>query len=152
MFERIFHVNICVRSMERALEFYEGKLGLTLVEGPFVVEGPEIAAAFSMQDEPNVKVKGAFLRWGDDANATVVDLVEFVEPPPTGEPYPTLNNIGLCRIALKVDDCQKVYDELVAKGVEFMSPPVMGFRDDLFYCNFTDPDGTVLELLQSPNP
>ncbi len=150
LFQRIFHVNICVRNMERSLEFYRGQLGMQLVEGPFTAEGPELARAFGMESEPNVKVRGAFLRWGDDANATVLDLVEFIEPKPTGEPYPTLNNIGLCRIAFKVDDCEQVYADLASKGVEFMSPPVTGFRPDLRYCCFYDPDGTILELLESP--
>ena len=150
MFDRIFHVNVCVSDMTRSLEFYRDKLGMTVVEGPFVAEGPELARAFGMESQMDLKVTGAFLRWGDEPGATVLDLVQFITPPPQGNPYPTLNNIGLCRIAFKVQDCQSAYDDLVSRGVKFMSSPVTGFRDDLRYCCFYDPDGTILELLESP--
>ena len=48
------------------------------------------------------KVRGVFMRLGDDPGSPVLDLVQFIDLPPQGQPYPTLNNIGICRIAFSV--------------------------------------------------
>ena len=34
-----------------------------------------------------------------------------------------LDDGGMAGLGLNVDDCQKTYDDLVAKGVEFIQPP-----------------------------
>ena len=34
-----------------------------------------------------------------------------------------LDEGGMHGLGINVDDCQKTYDELVAKGVEFLQPP-----------------------------
>ncbi len=90
------------------------------------------------------------MRLGDDPNAPVLDLVQFIDPPPQGEPYQSLNNIGICRIAFTVDDIDRAYEELKAKGVQFVAPLKKvdgpGGAKIGVVC-FKDPDGTVLELL-----
>ena len=150
MFERVFHLNICVSDLDRALDFYCGILGMTMAEGhPFETEGDDLVQGFGMTDQPRVRIRGAFLRWGDDENATNIDVLQFIEPAPTGKPYPTLNNIGICRTALKVaGDLDAVYEQLKSKGVEFMSPPVVTTLSgkSVRWCCFYDPDRTVLEI------
>ena len=48
-------------------------------------------------------------------------------------------------VSLQVEDVQAVYEELVAKGVEFLGPPErMGWGGTL--AHFRDPDGNVLTL------
>ena len=44
------------------------------------------------------------------------------DPPPQGQPYPSLNNIGICRIAFSVDDIDRTYEDLKAKKVECLAP------------------------------
>ena len=77
-------------------------------------------------------------------------LVEFIDPPTQGQPYPTLNNVGICRIAFTVDDIDKTYEELRAKKVEFVAPLKKligpGGAKIGVVC-FKDPDGAVLELM-----
>jgi glyoxylase I family protein len=77
-----------------------------------------------------------------------------VQTPTEGNPYPHLYHAGICRIALVADNLQEVCDTVKAAkmaGVEFFSEPqVMKNRDGTnssFVC-FTDPDGTVIELIQ----
>ena len=41
---------------------------------------------------------------------------------PAGQPYVTLNNIGICRIAFGVDDIDRTYADLQAKKVQFVAP------------------------------
>ena len=146
MLKNIFHVNICVRDMERSIAFYE-ELGFKKVND-FVIDGPDVGEALGLDAR---KLRGVFMRLGDDPGATVLDLVQFIEPPPQGTPYPTLNNIGICRIAFSVDDIDKANAKLQQMGVEFVAPlkkiAGVGDSDEVGVVCFKDPDGTVLELL-----
>ncbi len=146
MLQRLFHVNICVRDMERSIAFYE-RLGFKKVND-FVLEGGDVGEALGLADVK--KLRGVFMRLGDDETAPVIDLVQFLEPAPRGEPYPTLNNIGICRIAFSVEDIDKATATLEEMGVEFVAPmkKVTGVGDaEIGVVCFKDPDGTVLELL-----
>jgi catechol 2,3-dioxygenase-like lactoylglutathione lyase family enzyme len=144
MLQRVFHVNICVRDMERSIQFYQG-LGFKKAND-FTLNDPSVGDVLGMKAKT---LRGIFMRLGDDANAPVLDLVQFIDPPTQGLPYPTLNNVGICRIAVTVDDIDKTYEELKAKKVEFVAPlkkiEVGGAKISVV-C-FKDPDGTVLELL-----
>lgn len=145
MLKRIFHVNICVRDMERSVAFYE-KLGFKKVND-FTLEDPSVGEALGLDAR---KLRGVFMRLGDDENAPVLDLVQFLDPAPRGEPYPTLNNIGICRIAFSVDDIDKTYAMLKEMNVQFVAPlkKIQGVGDgEVGVVCFKDPDGTVLELL-----
>jgi glyoxylase I family protein len=148
MFRRFFHVNVCVRDMERSIRFYEG-LGFKKAQD-FILGGgkPNIGEALGVEVK---KLRGVFMRLGDDPNAPVLDLVQFLDPPPPqGDPYPTLNHIGICRIAFVIDDIDKAYATLKDKGVEFVAPlqrydGPKGSKIGIM-C-FKDPDGTILEAM-----
>ena len=105
MLEKLFHVNVCVRDMERSIGFYE-KIGFNKVND-FTLEDPTVRKAVKLlgldarKSEEDLRVRGVFMRLGDDENAPVLDLVQFIDPPPQGQPYPSLNNIGICRIAFR---------------------------------------------------
>lgn len=145
MLQKLFHVNICVRDMERSVSFYSG-LGFKKVND-FTLDDPSVGDALGLKAK---KLRGVFMRLGDDANAPVLDLVQFIDPPTQGQPYPTLNNVGICRIAFTVDDIDKTYEELKAKKVEFVAPLKKidgpGGAKIGVVC-FKDPDGTILELI-----
>jgi len=144
MLTRLFHVNICVRDMERSIRFYQ-QLGFNKVND-FTVEDPSVGDGLGLKAN---KLRGVFMRLGDDPNAPVLDLVQFVDPPTQGQPYSTLNNVGICRIAFAVDDIDKTYEDLKKMDVEFVAPLKtigLGGAKTSFVC-FKDPDGTVLELI-----
>jgi catechol 2,3-dioxygenase-like lactoylglutathione lyase family enzyme len=96
------------------------------------------------------KLRGVFMRLGSDPNAPVLDLVQFIDPPTQGQPYSTLNNVGICRIAFTVDDIDRTYQELRARQIDFVAPLKKltgpGGAQMGVVC-FKDPDGTVLELI-----
>lgn len=145
MLQSIFHVNICVSNLERSIAFYE-KLGFKVVND-FTLEGPDVGRSMGLDAS---KFRVVFIRLGDDPNATVIDLLEFIEPPTQGAPNPTLNNTGLCRVAFKVDDVDEVYKKLVQMNVEFVAPiERMKGEDgnDISYVCFKDPDGVFLEII-----
>ena len=139
MLEKLFHVNVCVRDMERSIGFYE-KIGFNKVND-FTLEDPTVGEALGL---------GVFMRLGDDENAPVLDLVQFIDPPPQGQPYPSLNNIGICRIAFTVDDIDQTYADLQKMEVQFVAPLKKikgpGGAEIGVVC-FKDPDGTILELI-----
>jgi catechol 2,3-dioxygenase-like lactoylglutathione lyase family enzyme len=145
MLQRLFHVNICVRDMERSIRFYE-ELGFSKVND-FTLDDPSVGDALGVTAK---KLRGVFMRLGSDPNAPVLDLVQFIEPPTQGQPYSSLNNVGICRIAFTVDDIDRTYEELKAKKVEFVAPLKKltgpGGARMAVVC-FKDPDGTVLELI-----
>ena len=145
MLQRLFHVNICVREMERSIRFYQD-LGFNKVSD-FTLDDPSVGDALGLKAK---KLRGVFMRLGNDPAAPVLDLVQFIDPPPNGTPYPSLNNIGICRIAFTVDDIDKTYEELRAKKVEFVAPLKKidgpGGAKIGVVC-FKDPDGTILELI-----
>jgi catechol 2,3-dioxygenase-like lactoylglutathione lyase family enzyme len=131
--------------MERSIRFYQD-LGFNKVDD-FTMDNPNVGEVLGVKAQ---KLRGVFMRLGNDANAPVLDLVQFIDPPTQGQPYPTLNNVGICRIAFTVDDIDKTYEELKAKKVEFVAPLKKldgpGGRKIGVVC-FKDPDGTVLELM-----
>ena len=99
--------------------------------------------------------KACLIRFGYDKKATVIDLLQWTKPASTGKPYEKLNNIGIPRMALGVDDVDKIYNDLKTKGVEFISPP----QDvDLVpetpgvglirIATCKDPDGTAIEFVE----
>jgi len=145
MLQRLFHVNICVRDMERSIRFYQD-LGFIKVND-FTLDDPSVGDALGVRAK---KLRGVFMRLGADPDAPVLDLVQFIEPPTQGQPYPTLNNVGICRIAFMVDDIDRTYEELKAKKVDFVAPLKKltgpGGAEMGVVC-FKDPDGTVLELI-----
>lgn len=145
MLQKLFHVNVCVRDMERSIRFYEG-LGFNKVSD-FTLDDPSVGDALGLKAK---KLRGVFMRLGSDPNSPVLDLVQFLDPPTQGQPYPTLNNVGICRIAFTVDDIDKTYEELKAKNVEFVAPLKKidgpGGAKIGVVC-FKDPDGTILELI-----
>ncbi|MGH7916548.1 MAG: VOC family protein, partial [Candidatus Binataceae bacterium] len=107
MLQKLFHVNICVRDMERSIRFYQD-LGFNKVSD-FTLDDPDVGDALGLKAK---KLRGVFMRLGNDAGAPVLDLVQFIEPPTQGTPYPTLNNVGICRIAFSVDEIDRTYEEL----------------------------------------
>ena len=145
MLQRLFHVNVCVRDMERSIRFYQD-LGFNKIND-FTLDDPSVGDALGVKAK---KLRGVFMRLGNDANAPVLDLVQFIDPPTQGQPYPSLNNVGICRIAFTVDDIDKTYEDLKAKGIEFVAPLKKligpGGAKIGVVC-FKDPDGAVLELM-----
>src|SRR6516225_324316 len=100
MLQRLFHVNICVRDMERSIRFYQD-LGFTKVND-FTLDDPSVGDALGLRAK---KLRGVFMRLGHDPGAPVLDLVQFIDPPPQGQPYPTLNN---CSVRLQSEASEKL--------------------------------------------
>ncbi|HJQ17417.1 MAG TPA: VOC family protein [Allosphingosinicella sp.] len=145
MFTKFFHANIVVSNLERSIKFYE-QLGFKVVDGPFEMDGNDIGKMLGFR---YANLRAVFMRLGDDPNATMLDVLEFLDPVSKEAPYKSLNNLGVARLCFSVDDVDQAYEKLQKMGVEFVSPPEIkegdGQRATMF-C-FKDPDGTFLEIL-----
>jgi catechol 2,3-dioxygenase-like lactoylglutathione lyase family enzyme len=104
-------VNVFVQDQQAALEFYTEVLG------------------FETRDD--VSLDGGF-RWCTIGHPSqpelLLSLVEFGPPLPDDlvESLRRAQRAGGWRgLGFNVDDCQKTYDELVAKGVEFAQEPMV---------------------------
>lgn len=145
MIERIFHFNINSTNIDRSVAFYEllgFKVILDFRDG---MSSAEMATAFGL---PVANLKGVHMRIGDEPNATRIDLLEFIDPKPTGEPYPHLYHNGIARMCLKTSNIKQDYEELKSKGVEFLSEPQLLPGTTVSIVCFKDPDGTFVELLE----
>jgi catechol 2,3-dioxygenase-like lactoylglutathione lyase family enzyme len=150
MVKGIYHININVTNFERSLEFYK-MLGFRVVR--------DLGEGGNKYFERGLKIphpigRAALLMLGDEGRATRIDLIEWKSPKTEGKPYPHLYHTGICRIALVTDNLQEVCDQVQAagtEGVEFFSEPQVitdrKGQTSSFVC-FTDPDGTVIELIQ----
>jgi catechol 2,3-dioxygenase-like lactoylglutathione lyase family enzyme len=87
----------------------------------------------------------------------VVDLGDFIRlVEGDGTPPPSANTVGIWRMALATEDIDADVAWLRRAGVPCVSDPVdlamgPGLSSTRFML-FTDPDGTMLELIQRPRP
>jgi catechol 2,3-dioxygenase-like lactoylglutathione lyase family enzyme len=158
MIKRIIHFNVVCSDIEKSLEFYVDLLGGHLLgnreKAAIInrkVESEGVGIALGLGDK--AEYKGWVIRYGYEKNATLLDLLQWTKPPSTGKPYDRINNVGITRISLEVDDVDKVYNHLKSKGVEFISSPQVTDltpetpgRDLVKIVTAIDPDGIFVQL------
>ena len=118
-------MTLTVDSVERALAFYHGKLGLTVAVNA--------APAFAM------------IRIGGDGGGTI-GLLAFAEVAKEGVQVMTAaQKLGI-HVEFSSDDLDTLHQELTAKGVVFHQPP----HDEPWERSMTalDPDGYAVEFAQ----
>jgi glyoxylase I family protein len=147
MIESIFHINVNVTNFERSLKFYE-LLGFKIIRDLNEVGNSKLDKGLRIS---NGRGRAVLMILGDSPRSTRLDLIEWKNPPTEGQAHPHLWHAGLCRIALRTRTLLKDYEELKTKGIEFWSEPQMfevrEGRQEGFVC-CSDPDGTVIELIQ----
>lgn len=125
MFKRIDHVEIVPSNFERSLKFYTEILGFKIQRR-------------GKMDRPPIE-EVAFI----ELNGTVIEMFSVKNPAPVSvEPW----RIGYRRIALEVEDINRVVEYLKAKGVEVHPRPAVSGTSRL--AEAKDPDGLSIELTQ----
>ena len=139
----VHHVGITVRDLEESLQWYERVFD---VQREFVAtgSGPELSRAVGV---PDADLQFAFLRFG----SCVVELLCYDNE--REETFDRSNaDVGSTHVCFDVPDVHKAYDDLRAKGVEFLAPPLLIEEGPLEGCSwayFKDPNGVTLEIFQS---
>lgn len=130
---RVDHVGIAVKSLEEALTFYEGVLGLQ-AKGTEIVE--------------EQKVKVAFLPLGDSE----LELLESTEPDGPIAKFIEKNGGkgGIQHIALRVDDIEAAIEEMKSKGMRMLDekPRYGAGGAKIAFCHPKSSQGVLLELCQ----
>jgi len=123
MFKQIDYTMVVVSDMARSVEFYRDKLGI-----PLKFESPEWA-------EFHTGATTLALHGGGVAPAG----------PPVGDPS---KQAGSCSIGFNVDDVDKTYLELQAKGIRFVMPPTQREGEGIRLAVAIDPDGLPVSFAQ----
>jgi catechol 2,3-dioxygenase-like lactoylglutathione lyase family enzyme len=120
----IEHVSIRCRDLETSLDFFRRMFG----------------AEVMLRRELDESRKIVYLRIGDS-------MLELMEMGPASEPVDPREHYGVHHIGIKVDDFESVYQDLEAKGADFIDEPfepTPGIR--LVFLR--EPNGAVIELAQ----
>jgi catechol 2,3-dioxygenase-like lactoylglutathione lyase family enzyme len=139
--QRYFHVNVNCSDLERSLAFYRDLIGLT----PTVRTTP--------QPQPGAAFGLATAQWdawilAGHGDGLVLDLLQWLEPAPTGVPATAANQLGFNRLAIATPELDAAFARLRAAGATVWSDPVpLGPGSDRRYVICLDPDGTQIELV-----
>jgi catechol 2,3-dioxygenase-like lactoylglutathione lyase family enzyme len=118
----LHHSGLFVASLDEALSFYRGQLGMRV----------ELAL-----NRTGLRV--VMLAAGDSR-------LELLEVTPTSQEERRAP--GLRHVAFQVADVDTAYADLRSQGTSFLEPPVGGTGGWPRACFFRAPDGTFIELIQ----
>jgi lactoylglutathione lyase len=124
VFKQIDYTMVVVSDMQRSVEFYRDKLGI-----PLKFQTPDWTE-FQTGDTTLA------LHGGGVVSAT----------PPAADPS---KQAGSCSIGFNVDDVDKTYQELQAKGIRFVMPPTQREGEGIKLTVCIDPDGLPISFAQT---
>jgi len=127
----IVDIAITCSHFEESLHFYHEQLGLEIVQDIQIPD--DIASSMGLAPRGFRQVR---LRAGE----TLIKLMSISEPPPRRSHEFAA---GVRWLTFFVDDVQKAFEELKAKGVPFLTDPIIAG----VVCAI-DPDGILIELVQ----
>lgn len=111
MIKSIAHVNVYVLDQDKALDFYKNKLEFE-VGDDMTIEGGFRWLTVYPKSQPQLQLVLAEPQEGPMfTKEAAIKIRSLIEEGAFGA--------GV----FETDDCQQTYDELVAKGVEFIQPP-----------------------------
>ena len=124
MFKQIDYTMVVVSDMQRAVEFYRDKLGI-----PLKFQTPE---------------------WTEFQTGTTTLALHGGGVPATAPPASDPSKqAGSCSIGFNVEDVEKTYEELQAKGIRFVMPPTQREGEGIKLTVCLDPDGLPIAFAQT---
>lgn len=150
---RLSHININCRDLDASSDWYQRVLGVAPIAGR-AEPPPAPGAGFGFAGDCDYRAD--FLAVGGRAEGLILDLLEWKTPKPVGRPSLEANHLGLFRMAFMVDDATASCAELDRMGVAHSGPcpldmgPDVPIEGGLRAVFFRDPDGTCLELIETP--
>lgn len=146
--EAFYHTVLNVTDLDASIAFYS-RLGFELLEDRRDTSWPDfVAKNFGLH---RAQGKGALMAVSSDYQATMIDLIEWIEPKMPMEPPSSTNGDRIPRIiALRVKNIEAAFAELEKDGVEFTNGLVGPFEQygvvGVACCR--DPDNTIVELIE----
>jgi catechol 2,3-dioxygenase-like lactoylglutathione lyase family enzyme len=144
MLKKIDHINIVVKDLEKAKQFF--------IDLGFIADANEVElleGAWLEQLTGLKNVKGYYYLLTLPGSQTNIELIHYVSPkdqedPLIGKP----NHIGIRHIAFEVTDIIKFVSKLQKKGIHFLSEIQEYKPTGKKLCYFYGPEGIVLELAE----
>jgi catechol 2,3-dioxygenase-like lactoylglutathione lyase family enzyme len=141
----INHIGVPVRNLADTVAWYREMFEIEPTFYLRGVTGPEVAET--------VQVEGAVIDCAFFVVGNVcLEFLEYTEP--EGRDFDLRNcDVGAVHVCFEVDDVNAMYEQLLAKGVVFSSPPrvaVGGPLDGIRLAYFRDHQGLQLEFFQVP--
>jgi len=125
---QMLHTMLRVLDLEKSLDFYVGKLGMTLLR---------------KTDYPSGEFTLAFVGYGDEKSNTVIELTHN-----WGQKEPYTIGTGFGHLALGVPDIYGVCKVLEEAGVKIPRPPGPMKHGGSVIAFIEDPDGYKIELIE----
>lgn len=142
---RPHHTGLSVANLERSVRFYRDILGFE----ELFAWNPQAEYIRTMTGYPTADIHASILRMPN--SDVFLELLEFRNV--AGHPVdPTSGNAGTAHLAFFTDDCDGLYAELKAKGVESVSEPVtptIGPNKGGRAVYMLDPDGVRVEFIEA---
>jgi methylmalonyl-CoA epimerase len=132
MIKKIDHIAIVVRSIEEALQVYEGAMGIELTE---------------VEEVPEQAVRVAFLPVGESK----LELVEPLTMDSGVAKFLEKRGEGMHHICLEVEDIEAALQALAAKGVRLIDEqPRQGAHGRVAFLHPKSAHGVLIELIEKP--
>jgi lactoylglutathione lyase len=131
MIKGLSHTAITVSDLERSLAFYRDLLGFPVKRTLDLPDGSKIVIL-------------------DIAGRGELELFRRPHPNPPPPGTQDQNAIGLRHFALEVDDVETEWARLETQGVQPLGEPLFRRPGGARCCHFLDPDGVVVEIIQTP--
>jgi catechol 2,3-dioxygenase-like lactoylglutathione lyase family enzyme len=144
VFERFYHVNICVSDMDQAIDFYTA-LGF-VIDKDVSPRGADITSHLGVKCQA---LRAVILKFPQE-NSPMIDLVQFIDPPSAAPPYQSLNNVGIARLSFWTEDFDDVLGHIKATAIEAFGPDVAYLSptgEKLRTIIVKDPDGTAVQFV-----
>jgi catechol 2,3-dioxygenase-like lactoylglutathione lyase family enzyme len=147
-----WHFSFTVADIDRSVEFYTKVIGMEVVHTQ--EQANEYTSRLVGYENAHLKVAQLHIpALTKQRSGHLLELVEYVNP--RCDPTDTATcRPGSAHLAFQVADIHKKYEEMIAAGVRFKSPPnaiTAGINKGGFTCYFLDPDDITLEIIQAPS-
>ena len=140
--ERLTHIGLGVSDLGRSLRFYRDLLGFRPVH-ELEVEGEPADTLLRLND---VKLRAAYL----ERDGVTLELLHFVRPPAPPPRRRPMHEHGLTHLSFRVADLDATLAALRAAGERVLDETLIRVpTSGVAACFVTDPDGQLIELVQS---
>jgi catechol 2,3-dioxygenase-like lactoylglutathione lyase family enzyme len=141
---RVSHVGICVSDWKRSLRFYHDVLGFRYVH-ELELSGEPASTLLQLED---LDFRAITL----EREGLRIELLHYERPGHVCGQIPRpMNQLGLTHLSLRADDLDATVSELEEAGVDIREPTRIDVPEANARAVFiTDPDGTLIELVQRP--
>lgn len=141
---RFSHVGLCVSDLDRAARFYGEVLGFRRLS-QIEIGGQSVARLLGLED---VLLRAVYL----ERDGFRLELLHYALPGHAEEVTPRpMNRIGLTHLSLRVRALDALLEVLRKAGVEVLESRHLSMPGiDAGAVFIVDPDGTLIELVESP--